>query len=227
MGILLDKVAPAAARLENHFGMNEEFVSAASMLISGTAADPSRRVLTFAGVWPGEGTTTVALGVAQALVGSYGRSVAVVELNSRRPTFANRFGLNGAKSLDALLAGDTKPTGIAEVAPGLAVIPAGSRPLAAASGGFQIAFERMMIKLLDSYNFVVFDAPPLMECSDATALGPAASSMVLVVASGRTTSKDIAQVKERLAQTDVRLYGVVLNKRKPLVPRWLRRIAGR
>ena len=226
MGILMDRVAPAAGSLEKHSGMHEEFLSAASMLISGTAADPSRRVVTFTGIWPAEGTTTVTLGVAQALAGSYGRSVVVVELNSRRPTFAERFRLDGAQSLEALLAGDTRPASITDVVPGLAVIPSGSRPLSAASGQFQIVIEKLILKLLDSYDFVLIDAPPLMESSDATTLGPSASSMVLVVASGRTTSKDIAQVKERLAQTIVNLRGVILNKRKPLVPRWLRRMTG-
>jgi Mrp family chromosome partitioning ATPase len=200
-----------------------ELLRAASMVVAEAAADPQQRALLLASLWPGEGTTTVALGLAVSLVRHYGRRVAVVELNAFRSALGNFPQLEDGPSLMDLLTGAGSTANLNEVVPGLALVPAGPRPFASVGSTLAQALGHTVAGLLQRYDIVLLDGPPLMETSESLVAGNCIPSWLLVVEPGRVTAGQIAQVKERLAHAGIRLRGLILNKQRRIVPRWLQR----
>jgi len=68
--------------------------------------------------------------------------------------------------------------------------------------------------LLEKYDYVFIDSPPVLAVTDASILSTQVDGAILVVRSG-VTRKDLArEAKEQFAKANARLIGVVLNQVK-------------
>lgn len=200
----------------------ERYVEAASLVASRRASEPGSRVIVFASAVSGEGTTTTVLGVAEVLREHYGARVLVVELNFQRPTFVQRFQLGTGNTLSSIATGDTAIlTAIHPVGEGFFVL--GSTSGGAPATSIAKVFREVLDATERVADVVLVDAPPLLESSEALAIAADAPSLILVTESGRTSSRNLQRVQQRLASSDVRLAGAVLNKHRSILPRWLQR----
>ena len=173
--------------------------------------------------WPGEGTTTVVLGIAKALRDTYGARVLAVEINSLRPAFAQLFAVPQERSLAAVVLGKTAPReAFSEIEPGFSVLPVGSHP-AAVRGALPRVLRQVIDAAQEEFDALLVDAPPLLQSADALAAGKVTPRAVLVVEAARTSTDTLQRVISRLAQENISLVGSVLNKEKPCMPRWLYR----
>lgn len=68
--------------------------------------------------------------------------------------------------------------------------------------------------LLEKYDYVLIDAPPILAVTDAAVLSTQVDGVILVVNSGVTRIDHSIRVKEQLATANARLIGVVLNRVK-------------
>ncbi len=66
-------------------------------------------------------------------------------------------------------------------------------------------------KLKDQYDYIIVDSPPLVSVSDGILIAQHCDGSILVVRSGETPRKLIAQSISQLNQTDCLLLGSVLN----------------
>lgn len=159
---------------------------------------------------PGEGKSTVALGLAGALAREPGRRILLVEADLRRPSLASTLGLPPAPGLAECLNG------------GLAFVPV----RLVGSGGFfllvagQAELERP--ELLGSprmdailraarglFDFVLLDAMPVLPVADAVLLQDLVDGFLLVVRSRLTRRDAIQAALARLRPEAV--IGMVLN----------------
>ena len=74
------------------------------------------------------------------------------------------------------------------------------------------------------YTVVVVDCPPVLPCRETAVAGAVADGTLLVVEAERTRRADIAQARTVLEQLGATMLGVVLNKRKRRLPRFLDRL---
>ncbi|MDF2713113.1 MAG: capsular biosynthesis protein [Paenibacillus sp.] len=69
-------------------------------------------------------------------------------------------------------------------------------------------------ELRQSYKFVFFDSPPVLQATDAQLVGAQCDGVLLVVNSGKTRQSHVLKAVNRLEQTKAPLLGVVLNDKK-------------
>ena len=143
------------------------------------------RVVAFAAVRPGGGTTTISLALAEELR-LLGVDAAAVEANDFAPD--ERF---GTASGDAV-----------------ASFEGGGQALAARTQGGLEALRR-------TREMVLLDLPPLLLAPEAGAWVSSADAVVLVVDSGATLAGQLGQALELLRRMSPRAVGAVLNRVPP------------
>jgi capsular exopolysaccharide synthesis family protein len=181
--------------------------------------NPTRetRVLLVTSAVPGEGKTTVAIGLAQA-VASSGHSVVLLEADVKRPAFASRLGLPGHLTglTTALVEGvpiDSLMHAPVAGTPSLLVIPSGPPEPNSATLLRGQEMGRILEQLTSTADLVVIDAPPLLPVADAQALleHPELDA-VLVVGRVEYTKRDEARRAHHLLERrGVRDIGLVVN----------------
>jgi succinoglycan biosynthesis transport protein ExoP len=152
---------------------------------------PVRTVMVTSAV-RGEGKTSVAIGLAQAIALS-GRPVILVELDLRHPSLARAFRVSDQGGVTSALLG-TDPHELlhnpqAEL-PNLELLPAGVLPPNPAELLEAPALDVMLRSLLqDGRKTLVIDAAPLLPVADAQILlnKPAVDASVIVARQGMTT----------------------------------------
>lgn len=171
----------------------------------------------------GEGTTTVALGLANALAREKDARVLLVEANLRRPALSALLSLTSASGLVDFASGRAAAEAIATRLEefNISVVPAGS------AVGVQINFdlvEALLGRLRPQYDFIIVDAPPVNSYADASMLATKVDGVILVVEADRTPIVEAETAKRQLDKVGARILGVVLNRRRSYIPAFLESI---
>jgi Mrp family chromosome partitioning ATPase len=77
------------------------------------------------------------------------------------------------------------------------------------------------IRQNSSYACIILDMPPVMESALTARAASRCDSVVMVVEAERTHREVAIKAKKLLSQSGARLLGVVLNKHRHYVPKWL------
>lgn len=168
---------------------------------------------------PGEGTTTVALGLARALSRDRHRRVLLLELDLRRPALDGELGLDPpAAGLRQYLAGRcdvpvlrrSRPGGFWVLSAGGGGVPSEPVPSPARLSTLLRAADRV-------FDYVVADCPPLLEGEDKLAVQDHLDGFVFVVRSRRAPRETIQRAAARL-NPDL-IVGLVLNAQHDVLRR--------
>lgn len=181
--------------------------------------DKRLRRIGVVGAGRGEGSTTVALGLARALAHDHHLRVLLVDLDLRRPALEEELGLDPpAVGLRGYLEGKSEIPVLRRSRPaGFWVLSAGAGATAAETS---LASPRLatLLRAADRvFDYVVADSPPLLEGGDATLLQGHLDGFVFVVRSRNAQRETI-----RRAATLVRpglMVGVVLNAQRDFLRR--------
>lgn len=169
----------------------------------------------------GHGTSTMTHRIAHILMEGHGVHPLVIELDTERPRFCRDYRLDESRTIRAVVeqgmsvqeAAQTTPSGV----PVLAADPAGD-------GAITIDSLTGIIKAAQNrFNLVMIDAPPIPRHADAMMAAMVTRSVILVVAARQTTQEMVLQVKSELEQRNVLIQGAILNRARPILPRWLDR----
>ncbi len=141
-----------------------------------------------------------------------GQAVIVVDADLRRPTLHTRFGLGNTDGVsEAVLLPAEAPLPLQETGvAGLYLLSAGEPPLNAAD---LLASKRMgkLVRRLEQHaDFILFAAPPITAVTDAAVLGRLCDGLVLTVRAGRTRRDRLEEAKQVLERWEVRTLGAVL-----------------
>jgi succinoglycan biosynthesis transport protein ExoP len=168
---------------------------------------------------PGEGTTTVALGLARALSRDRHRRVLLLELDLRRPALDGELGLDPpAAGLRQYLAGRcdvpvlrrSRPGGFWVLSAGGGGASSGPAPSPARLSTLLRATDRV-------FDYVVADCPPLLEGGDDLSLPDHLDGFVFVVRSRRAPRETIQRAAARLKPELI--VGLVLNAQHDVLRR--------
>jgi capsular exopolysaccharide synthesis family protein len=162
-----------------------------------------------------EGKTTSAWGLAAAAAAT-GSRVLLLEADMRRPTLAERYGLEGEEGLIDVLEGQLEldeAVQEVEVASGrdLHVVVAGPSSVNPADLAQSARVPDVMRAATEAYELVVIDTPPLSVVSDAIPFAKLADGVIVVSQNARVTPKQIARLRDQLRSLDTRLLGIVAN----------------
>ncbi len=195
--------ATASAKAFRAIGLNLEH-----------AAGGRPPVLVVTSAAPGDGKSTVAVGLAVSLARS-GSRVVLVEGNLWRPRLARYLGVaERDQGLTDVLAGSAglQDTVVATDRAGLFVLPAGPMPEDTGELLGSAQMRGLLKQLRESYDYVIVDATALLPLVDAAAVSALADGCLLVTRYGRTRRHELREAATALAAVDARLVGVVLNR---------------
>jgi len=158
-----------------------------------------------------EGRTQLAAELAISFA-QLGRRTLLVDADMRKPGVHGLFGSENHYGLSRAIAMEERPHYHPVVGlPAMRVLtagPAAPNPLELLSDG---RFEKLMSDWRKSYEFIVFDTPPISQCADGLAVATLAGSYLLVSRSQHTSFKMTRDALRRLETTQSRILGAVLN----------------
>jgi capsular exopolysaccharide synthesis family protein len=199
----------------------EEYRKMKYKILASGPGKPMKTIL-FCSSHRGEGTSTVFMNFGQTLAGE-GYRVLLVDANFRHPTLHRLFHLQQENGLTDLCFGNDNLENVMKntMWNNLWVVTSGNsynNPSAAFESEFlDASIERMKMQV----DWVLFDSPPMHSCSDSLALAGKVDGVVLVVEFERTRREVLQQYKDRLEKNGAHILGVVLNKRRFHIPKWV------
>jgi protein-tyrosine kinase len=173
----------------------------------------------------GTGNTTTAALLAETLANVKKRRVLIIDSNFRTPSLNMVFQVkNDGGFIEAASDGVPFETHIqATNRPNLFVLTSGQISISFAEMLEGDAIDQLIGKLKAEFDFIIFDAAPVVEFPDAFALAPKVDSIILVAQSEKTSIEDARRAKLNLERAGGLILGVVLNRQKDYTPSFLRR----
>jgi receptor protein-tyrosine kinase len=164
---------------------------------------------------PNAGKTFISMNMAQSLAHERDRRVLLIDTDNIKATLTNALNLRENTGFFDML--DDKNISVDDIIiqteiPKLAVIPTGSKY----SDSAELLHSRRANEILnrladeDTDRLIIFDAPPLLATSDASALADLAGQFLLVVEAGQTKRHELQQALDYFAQDQA--VGLILNK---------------
>lgn len=171
-----------------------------------------RRSFVVTSAIPSEGKTETVVNLARVLAQA-GESVLLIDADLRRPQVAARMRLDAELGLSDVLAGRALFADmVIPAGPGrLDVLPAGSIPPNPSEMLGSDAMGQLIAGVERHYDYVLFDAPPLLPVTDAVVLSAQTGGTIMVSRSGVARRAHVEEAMGILASSNASLLGVVLN----------------
>lgn len=82
-------------------------------------------------------------------------------------------------------------------------------------------FDNFMSEAQKVFDYIIFDAPPVLSSSVPRVLAPKTDGTILVVESGKTRWQVALRAKKELRYCGAIILGVILSERKYYIPDWI------
>jgi succinoglycan biosynthesis transport protein ExoP len=178
-----------------------------------SSTDEGGRFIVITSSAPGEGKTVVATNLALALAQA-GHRVLLIDGDMRKPRVHEVFGAPATPGLSNLLVGNvTASEAILESGtPGFWIMPAGTLPPNPAELLGSKRFRDFAAFLLQYFDWVIIDTPPVMAVTDAAITANLAHGVLFVVGSEMTSRRIAQRAVEQLELGHAKFLGAVLNR---------------
>lgn len=175
------------------------------------------RTLAITSPTPGAGKTVLAINLAMSIAHHTTKTALLVDFDLRRPKVGEYLGLPMDKSLNELLADEAELQEVLvnPTLPRFVVLPT-REPIPLSTEVLSSpAVSHLIADLRERYNsrIVIFDLPPLLSSDDVINVLPRFDCVLLVVANGLNSKKEIEESLHHLGTAN--LIGTVLNKAEP------------
>jgi capsular exopolysaccharide synthesis family protein len=167
---------------------------------------------------PGEGKTTVSVGLALTMALG-GQRVLLVDADTRKPKLQEIFELSDKRGFTDVLA-EASGVELRDVVQSVAlqrgqtldIIPSGNRLTAHPNPMASSRLEAFVALACKQYEVVLFDSPPVLAVSDPCFLAPLVTGVIFVVGAGTVQERDAKLAKDRIQKAGGRLLGFVMNR---------------
>lgn len=189
--------------------------------------------LAFTSCSDGEGVTTIAINYASTLGRHKDGKILIVDANIEHPAIHKFLKVNRSPGLSEILANEIPyEAAVNEISSrNISVIPAGKKSKDIAYFFEEKVFANFLESIKRDFDYVVFDAPPMCHCHGkicicstgnvASKVGNKLDGVIFVIESERIRYHVAQQAKEQLEYGGAKILGVVLNKRKFHIPKWI------
>ncbi|GAB4386244.1 MAG: polysaccharide biosynthesis tyrosine autokinase [Elainellaceae cyanobacterium] len=177
-------------------------------------SDDPIRSLVISSTQPGEGKSTTAVHLAAAAAAMTQR-VLLVETDLRNPKLHQYLDLHNSGGLIDVLSGDLALRDAVQrspIEPNLFVLTAGAIPPDPTRALSSQKMQRLMEQFHSNFDFVIYDAPPLLDFADAYLTAAHTDGVVFVTQVGKLKRSLLEQVLEKVKVSKTTMLGVVLQK---------------
>jgi protein-tyrosine kinase len=168
------------------------------------------KVVAVGSALPGEGKSTISVGLASALAREAGQRVLLIEADLRRPTISETLGLPPAPGLSEWLNAALDQLPVRRIgAGGFSLLVAGQAALESPESVGGPLMAAALRAARHNFDFVVVDSPPVLPVADTVLLQDLLDGFLLVVRSRLTPREAVVDALGRLRRDKV--LGFVLN----------------
>ncbi|WP_306232106.1 polysaccharide biosynthesis tyrosine autokinase [Agrococcus beijingensis] len=173
--------------------------------------DDGSRTFVVTSSMPGEGKSTTTANLALALADA-GQTVILVDADLRKPKVAEYMNLDGGVGLTDVLIGRADLVDAVQQwgNKSLYVLPAGQIPPNPSELLGSKAMSTLIRDLQGEFDWILFDAPPLLPVTDAAVLSKHVEAVILVASAGKATRNQLESAVQLLETVDKQVGGVVL-----------------
>lgn len=156
-----------------------------------------------------EGKSSTACNTAYALAEA-GKSVLLLECDLRKPSIGAKLSVAGAPGLTNLLTSRIDYKELVRhcaLAPGMDIITSGDIPPNPSELLSSQRMEQVIEQLRQDYDYIIADLPPVTVVADALSMSRFLDGIIVVVSSGLTDQRLLAEALRQLEMVDVRILG--------------------
>ncbi len=207
-----DKVSPRDELLDRKSDLVDAYLAINTNLGFSTNHGVPRS-LSITSTRPAEGKTTTAVSLATTIARS-GKTVILIDGDMRSPSVHQLGGVGHDRGLSNFLAGDDAVDSLVFSIGDLDIdaMTAGPIPPNAAELLTGDRLGRLIARLLETYDHVVIDSPPVMGLADAPLIASQVEGVVYAVESHGIRSSLVRTALGRLTNANARIFGGVLTK---------------
>lgn len=187
-----------------------------------TSRGTRHRTILICAANPGEGTSTVAMGLAMAAAEVRNQPVLLIDGNFFHPHVCEAFGLPELHGLIEVIAGSLEFKSVVRATsiPNLQVMGAGIKPLNHISMLESPAFRNLLDRSAAAYPLIIIDGPPVIGFLESVLYAVKVDRVFLVVKSGITRVQVVSTALAKLATGGCDTVDLILNRRTFPIPSW-------
>lgn len=162
---------------------------------------------------PKEGKSNSSLCLATVLAAT-GKSIILVDADVRNPSLNRYLDISNQRGLSHYLSGDDNLDGMITELPkfGFSIITAGKMPPNAAELLGSDKFGILIETLLNRFDHVLIDSPPLLGLADAPLIARRVEGVLFTIEANSTKTRVIATALARLRMSGAKLFGAIVTK---------------
>ena len=171
------------------------------------------RMVALTSAEPGEGKTATTANLA-VVMAQLGRRVLIIDADLRRPRMHKLFRISNRMGLVNYLTANVDVSAISfetEV-PNLSICPSGPIPPNPSELLASDRMKQLLEGLRRTFDFILIDTPPILPVADAIILGAMADGVIVCARTGALVREDAKFCRERLAYSELKTIGAVLNR---------------
>lgn len=203
---------PIRALLDAKSALNEAYFSVQTSLALATNHGFPRTVV-ITSSRAAEGKSLTSLGLAKTLA-AQGRRVVIIDADMRSPSVHHLLGGSVSPGLSSLLSSAASLSDVlqgTEIA-NLSMIAAGPTPPSAAELLSGNHLEAVFGPLLENFDHIVVDAPPVMGFADAPMIANQVEGVCFVIEAHSTNKASARTAISRLRSADTTMFGAIVTK---------------
>ncbi len=170
------------------------------------------RVVGVTSAMRGEGKSTTSINLAYTLAEA-GKRVLLIEADMRRPNLARRLAIDPAPGLSNLLAGLCQERDVIQdvgLLDSLKVITSGDIPPNPSELLGSDRMSTVTANLAQSFDFIIFDLPPVNAVSDGLVISGLIQGMLVVVRQDYSNRQDLSVTLRQLEYLHIKVLGFVM-----------------
>ena len=178
--------------------------------------DNECRVIGLSSALSGEGKSLTAVNFAYTL-SQLGKKVMLIDCDMRRPTLAEKLGINKKPGLSSYLTGQSHLVDLVQNCnlkgseEAFHVISAGQNPPNPVELLSSARMQNALNTMRKAYDYIILDLPPVGEVTDALAVANATDGMLLVVRQNYCDRLALSEAVRQFEFIDAKILGTVFN----------------